>query len=175
MRALIFDTETTGLITNSLIPLARQPRVIEFFGLTIEDGEIGATYNALIKVDERLPSEIIRITGITDEMLENELHFDAIAPQINEFIEQHDLCVAHNLAFDARMIDMEFARLDKVVEWPRKLCTVEATQWIEGYRLNLTALHTKLFGEPFKGAHRAETDVRALARCYLELVHREMI
>ena len=84
-------------------------------------------------------------------------------------IEGADEVVAHNLAFDKAMLDFEFMRLDTELKWPAMICTVEATRHLKGHRLNLMALYEMLFSERFTEAHRAENDVRALARCFLKL------
>lgn len=179
MMTLIFDTETNGLIKNKLVPLASQPQVIEYFGLTIvEDGDgwtESGSYECLINPGKPLPAEIFKITGINDEMLKDAPPFREVAVAIKEHIESHDEVVAHNLSYDKAMIDFEMSRCGLKVNWPRLICTVESTIHFKGHRLSLTALHEYLFGEGFKGAHRAETDVRALARCYVELKKRGVV
>jgi hypothetical protein len=74
------------------------------------------------------------------------------------------------------MVDIEFERLGRKAPWPpRKVCTVEATVHLLGYRLSLQNLHKHLFGENFDEAHRAKVDVEALVRCCVELRKREVI
>jgi len=87
-------------------------------------------------------------------------------------IEVHDEIVAHNMSYDKAVIDFEMKRLGKKIRWPDLICTVESTEYMKGHRMNLATLHEFLFGEPFAGAHRAENDVRATTRCFLQL--REM-
>jgi hypothetical protein len=48
------------------------------------------------------------------------------------------------------------------IKWPDKICTVEQTVHLKGYRVSLSVLHETLFGMPFTGAHRAKVDVSAL-------------
>lgn len=181
MKAFIFDTETTGLVKNCLIPLASQPRVIEFFGHTVDDetGEVLQEIEFMCKPGEAFDLEkikqgekksIAQITGIKNEDVANAQLFSHHAPQVHAAIACSDAVVAHNLSFDKALIEAEFARCDKLPHWPqRQICTVEETEWIKGHRLSLTDLHMELFGEPFKDAHRARFDVQALTRCYLEL------
>lgn len=171
MKTLIFDTETTGLIRNSLIPLERQPKIIEFFGMTIDENfmEI-SNFTRLYNPGFSLDPEIVRITGITDEMLVDVPALNAERfTELKQFIEGHDEVVAHNLRFDRDMISLEMRRAEASLVWPKQICTVEATIHYKGFRLNLRALHSLLFEEEFAGAHRAEADVRALARCFIEL------
>jgi DNA polymerase III alpha subunit (gram-positive type) len=65
MKALIFDTETTGLLPPSIARDNYQPRIIEFFGHIIDDDgssirELEFFCNPGIEISE----EITSITGI---------------------------------------------------------------------------------------------------------------
>lgn len=181
MKHLIFDTETTDLISNSLRPIDKQPRIIEFFGLMLDDQkdwEEVSTLHKLLNPGVVIPDVITKITGLDAETIKNAEKFDSFANELAEFINKADVIVAHNLSYDISVVNFEFARIEKKDKlpqwfWPRKkICTVELTEAMKGYRLNLGALHQELFNEPFNGAHRAEHDVRALARCYVELIKR---
>lgn len=172
MRAFIFDTETTGLVKNSLVPLNSQPHIIEFFGHTVDDetGEVIEEIEFLCDPGIPLDPVITRITGIKPEDLKGKQKFSDHAVEVSDIICSVDAWVAHNLSFDFTLLDCETKRAN-VPFWPPKrlICTVEETEWIRGHRLSLSALHEELFGEPFSGAHRARHDVEALTRCYLEL------
>jgi len=170
MRTLVLDTETTALIKNKLQPLDRQPRIIEFFALSLDSAgdeldKFSYLFNPGIKIDEK----ITEITGIKQDMLNDQKPFSSIAQHILELIEVHDEIVAHNMSYDKAVIDFEMKRLGKKVRWPELICTVESTEYMKGHRMNLRSLHEFLFGEPFENAHRAENDVRATAKCFLEL------
>lgn len=170
MKAFIFDCETTGLVKNTLIPLDHQPRVIEFFGHLVDDygavhGEIEFFCNPGVPLDHK----ITQITGIKPEQLVNEKPFAHYADEVIALADKADALVSHNLSFDLQLAGCELARCDKVWHPKRLICTVEQTEWIKGHRLSLGMLHEELFGEPFKGAHRARVDVEALTRCYVEL------
>lgn len=171
MKYLVFDTETTDLIKNTLMPLDRQPFIIEFFGLTM-DNEMNETdkFSSLFNHGKKLGADTVRITGITDDVIKEAPKFKDKAVDLKHYIESHDYAIAHNATFDRDMVDVEMARVGLKVEWPQLICTVEATEYIKGHRLKLADLYELLFGERFEGAHRAENDVRALARCAKELI-----
>ena len=170
MKTLVLDTETTALIKNKLQPLDRQPRIIEFFALSMngEGEELGVTHE-LFNPGMPLDMKTTEITGLTDEDLKKAPSFNAHADRIIELIEEHDEVVAHNASYDKNVVDFEMKRLGKKIVWPALVCTIEATEYMKGHRMNLGSLHEFLFGEPFAGAHRAENDVRATARCFLKL------
>ncbi len=168
--SLILDNETNDLVGNSLLPVKSQPKVTEFFGGLYEDGKLVDEVEFFANIGVKLDKKIVSITGITDAMLADAKPFSFHADDVERIARRADEVVAHNLSFDIAIVDAEFARLGQSVPWPaHKICTVEATEWIKGYRLSLSALHEHLFGEAFKGAHRARVDVDALARCFFEL------
>lgn len=174
MKALCFDTETSGLVFNRSLKIDRQPHIIEFYGCIVDfrTGEIERELDLLIRPPLKLTKEIIKITKITDEMLQDAPVFSQVADDIAKMIEGAELVIAHNASFDQEITDIEFERLGKTIQWPKLLCTVEATVHLNGFRLSLTALHEKLFGKPFPEAHRAKHDVQALTRCCVELYKR---
>lgn len=177
MKALIFDTETSGLIANRTMKLELQPSIIEFVALTV-DLETGAVENELdllIKPPKPIDDDITRITSITNEMLADKYEFGHFKIAIKNRIESAQLVIAHNASFDVEMVEIEMERCGLKVNWPRVLCTVEQTVGLKGFRLTLSALHGELFGTTFSGAHRAHADVEALARCCCELFKRGMI
>lgn len=175
MPILVFDTETTGLIANSAIPLAKQPRLIEYYGALIhDDGTLHSELEFICNPGVAISDEIKRITGLSDTDTAGQPSFSHYASAVQKQIEQADGVVAHNLSYDMSIVDNEMQRLGSSLVWPdRRVCTVEATQHYKGFRLSLQALHEHLFGEGFPSAHRARHDVGALIRCWKELVSRD--
>lgn len=174
MRHLVFDLESTGLIANSLQPLHKQPIALEFFGLVLDNEyKEHSSLHQLFNPGKPISPTITKITGIDDAKVADAPKFADACSDIEKLIASVDVVVAHNLSYDMSVVDFEFQRIGKKVKWPsRRICTVEATEALKGYRLSLGALYQELFNEEFKDAHRAENDVRALARCYIELVKR---
>lgn len=176
MKHLLFDTETTGLVHNSGQPIHKQPQAIEIFGLLLDD-EAGwlevSSFHSYMDPGVPLPEIVTKITGITNEMVKGKPQFREIARGWDEFMDTADVIVAHNLSYDLAVLGFEYQRCGLAFSPPEKrICTVEQTEWMKGHRLSLTNLHTELFGEAFEKAHSAENDVRAMARCYIELHNR---
>ena len=171
MKTLVFDTETTGFLKNKMVPLTDQPKIIEYFGVSLDKDFVEvSTRHELFNPQEKLPLKIVQITGITDDDLKNSEPFTLERAQaLKEHIESHDEIVAHNLSFDMGMFNVEMQRHNLEINWPAKICTVESTNHIKGFRLSLAKLYEELFDDAFDGAHRAEADVRALARCFKKL------
>lgn len=188
---ILFDTETTGLIANSAIPLKSQPQIIELYALKISDDELklhvgkglsnehitrlldeAGEWESLFHV-KKMDADAIKTHGITLEMLADQPVFAEKVESLAEFYSGERNLVGHNLSFDRDMLLLELRRLEKVCAFPwpwRHICTVEATEGMDGFRLSLAALYEKLFSETFPEAHRARNDVRAMARCVLRLI-----
>lgn len=177
MKAGVFDTETTNLINNIGQPLVRQPHMIEFFMVEAdtEKMELGKSLSLLVKPPVTITAEITRITGIDNDMVKDAPRSAEVIQHITDFACEFDVLVAHNAAYDRDIILFELERAGLNVKLPPLICTVEATEWLRGYRLSLGKLHEYLFGFDFADHHRAETDTMALAKCFLELYAREMI
>lgn len=176
MLAIVFDTETTDLISTTAKALDKQPHIIEFYGCLVDTdkGKVKAELDFLCNPGIPLTETITRITGIKDSDLKGKPSFKEYLPKVQALFKKADVMVAHNLSYDHAMVGFEAERLGAAIPWPaRRVCTVEATEHLKGFRLSLTALHELLFNEPFDGAHRAKVDVQALTRCYLELLKRE--
>ena len=174
---LVFDTETTGLVANHTVRMDKQPEVIEFAGVMINpgSGEIVEEFETLIKPKYPIEERITKITGLTDDSVRLAPSFAKVALTSRKMIEDSVAVFAHNASFDCEMLDLEFERLKQTVEWPLKICTVEQTVHIKGHRMTLGMLHAHLFGLQHVDAHRAMADVKALARCVVEMMRKEMI
>jgi DNA polymerase III epsilon subunit-like protein len=173
MRTLIFDTETTGLIKNTQLPLDQQPQVIEFYGYVQDTEGDDEEMQFRCNPGKPLPDIITRITGMTDQDLMHLPPFRDFADELKKLIESCDRTVAHNHSYDFHMISMEFDRLETLIRWTEnQVCTVEITEWVKGHRLSLKNLHINLFGEAFDDAHSAKGDVEALRRCFGEIEER---
>lgn len=187
MLVTIFDTETTDLIENSARRIEKQPRIIELFALTIQQTGSGPdvifkevdTWESLFNPGVIIPEINVKITGISNDMVVGKPRFPELADEVMSYITRAHRVVAHNVSYDRDVVDFELKRCEKSFRWPSLMCTVEQTDFksplFPGHRLSLTKLHEILFGVPFEGAHRAEPDVRATAKCYMELVRREII
>ena len=173
---ITFDSETDGLVDKQLVPLNRQPHIIEFAALlaTLDaDGnsEELASLDFICDPGVVLSEVIERVTGLKTADVQGKPKFTTYADDVAEMFAKATHRAAHNITFDESMLDFEFARIGK--EWrprrQRRVCTVEETEHMFGRRASLSDLHERLFGGRFEGAHRAMVDVRANWRCVVQL------
>lgn len=172
-RAVIFDTETTGLTLHPDAKIGLQPRMIEFGAvlMSLEDGSIVEEASILINPGSALPDEIVKITGITDEELRDAPAFADVLPQLLRIFASASAVVAHNLPFDRAILRGELlrAKID-VFPWPtRETCTVGLYRAEWGRNPRLTDLYESVMGRPLAQTHRALDDVRAM----VEIIQKE--
>lgn len=175
-RALIFDTETTGLVIPAETNLNKQPHIIELGIVEIfvdnDCANINHIKSWLINPGVELTDEITKITGLKDEDLRDQLPFSGILEELisDWFLGAHIL-VAHNLPFDHSMLLFELQRLGKEYAFPyppKQLCTVQEFMHLESARLKLVDLYEKVLGKKLNQTHRALDDARALAEIVLK-------
>ena len=176
MRDFIFDLETTGLLRPEVANLSKQPRIIQIQVKILENLIEDEEFLSFINPQERLTKEIIKKTGIRDNMLKDAKLWEDVADDIKDMIESCDRVIAHNVMFDTQVIDYEMKRIKDKVKWPKKICTVEHTECLFGKRVKLSDLFTFCTKKPIpKGIHRADVDVGMLHEIYLDLFERGII
>jgi len=167
MRAVVLDTETTGLDP------AAGDRIIEIAAIEIVNlVPTGRQFHRLIDPERDIPSEATRVHGFTAEMLAGKPRFAEIIPDLLAFLRE-DPIIAHNAPFDFAFLDAEFARAGlPPLDRGRMVDTLEiAKRRYPGLPNSLDAL-CRRFGIDLseRTTHNALLDVRLLAEVHLELM-----
>jgi DNA polymerase-3 subunit epsilon len=117
----VVDIETTGGYAsgNNITEIA----IFRFDGKEVID-----CYHTLINPEQRIPSFITSLTGITSEMVEDAPTFSEVAQDILDFTEGC-VFVAHNVNFDFTFLKQSFKTIDLSFE-RKKLCTVRLSRKI---------------------------------------------
>lgn len=95
----VIDVETTGLN-------ASEGRIIEFSAIRVRKNRIVDECSILINPEIQLPRSVVKLTHITDELLEDKPCFADIAEEISAFIGS-DVLLGHNVTFDKNFISEE--------------------------------------------------------------------
>ena len=165
-RAVLFDTETTGLD-----PLTGD-RVIEVACLELlRELPTGRVFHALIHPGRDIPDDAVRVHGITLDSLRDRPRFHAVADDLIAFLGDGKL-IAHNAAFDFGFLDAEFARTGHpALDRSRMIDTLAlAKARFPGLPNSLDAL-CRRFGVDLseRVTHNALLDCHLLAEVYIEL------
>ena len=144
-RVTAFDVETTGVGNGD--------RVVEIATLTIDlaTGEIIGRYETLINPERDIGPTSIH--GISPKMVELAPTFKEVAHTVSRQLNG-TILVAHNLAFDIRMLMNEFSRIGGQFDPGEGFCTLRAT----GMKL---AVATEAMEVSHRNAHQASSDASA--------------
>lgn len=162
LNGIILDTETTGL--NH-----RKEEIIEIglIAFTFDDqgsiGDVTGIYGGLQQPGKPIPPEIVKLTGITDDMVAGQkIDIEAV----ETLVAPADLIIAHNAGFDRPFCEA-FSRVFCNKAWA---CSNAEIDWsalgVEGTKLGY------LVGQAgyFHDGHRAVDDCFAL----LEVLDRKV-
>lgn len=151
-------------------------RIIELAMLTVEDDIVIEEYDKFVKINNPLTSRITEITGITDEMLENEgVEESVIARDLKERLKESTLMIAHNAHFDLSFVYNLLKRhfpdeADDIVSNCNWLDTYSILKDRKEYPHKLIdAVH--YYGIEEVNFHRAIDDTKALFKVTLELLN----
>lgn len=190
---IIFDTETTGLPQNFNAPLTdfdNWPRMVQLaWQIHDKEGQLVEVKNFIVKPDGyTIPYNAEKIHGIsTQRAQEQGVELSYVLEEFNKALEKSEFNVGHNIEFDINIVGCEYLRagIETVLHDKKPFDTKseETANFVaipggRGGRFKwptLTELHEKLFDEAFNEAHNASADVEATARCFLEIVRREIV
>ncbi|MDZ4083196.1 MAG: 3'-5' exonuclease [Bdellovibrionales bacterium] len=162
---IAFDTETTGRY-----PV--ESEICEIAAVKWKDGKEIETFQSLIKPSRKMGQEVIRIHGITNEMVADAPAAGPVLRDFKKFIEGGTL-LAHHAQFDLGFVAAQMEDFD--IELPPELtiCTSLLAQGTipetPNHRLQTLAAH---YGIDPGQAHRALDDARACLLVALRIFER---
>jgi DNA polymerase-3 subunit epsilon len=167
MREIVLDTETTGLDP------ADGHRIVEIGAIELMNFlPTGRVYHQYVNPERPVPKDAENIHGLGDAFLRDKPVFASVAPAFLDFIGEARL-VIHNAAFDLRMLNAEFSRLELPPLPPARATDTLAIarRRFPGAQASLDAL-CRRFGIDNSGRdkHGALLDSELLAEVYLELM-----
>ncbi len=162
---LAVDTETNGLG-------GERCELTEVGAVLVGGGELHDEWSSLVGVANPLGRGIQRFTGISQQMVDGAPAPEDVLPWLARELRNRVL-VAHNSAFDVRVLQQAFARA--ALEWPDPpvICTVKLARRFAPLqrRRGLSALAGAL-GIEVDEVHRALPDARTCARVFCALFGR---
>ena len=164
---LVVDVETTGL-------LATEHEIIEIGALKIRDGEIEETFQALVKAKGKVPKAIEALTGITNEMIEQDgKDLEVVLSEFLKFAGDMTV-VSHNGDFDYSFLRAACKRFKLTLFSNKCVDTLKIARRlkmdIKNYKLT-TLL--KYFGIEMLSTHRSIEDCKTTFQLYEKLTKLE--
>ena len=162
----VIDIETTGgnYDQEGITEIA----IYQYDGYKITD-----QFCSLINPKKQIQPFVKKLTGINEKMLRNAPVFFEVAKRIVE-ITKDCIIVAHNAAFDYRILKTEFKRLG--YEYERKtICTINLSKELlpDQKVFNLGKLASNL-GIPFSDRHRAFGDAQVTLKLFELLIEKDI-
>lgn len=165
---VVFDLETTGLASTPVGGV--MDRIIEIGAVKVLGGQITEKFSSFVACPVRLSEDIVRLTGITDEMLVGAPDVGDVLADFYKFCDGCEL-VGHNVQFDISFVrfygeGVGFRFDHKTYD---TISFAQEMLRLPSYKLNTIAEH---FGFSFNH-HRAYDDAFVTAKIFLELSRRK--
>ncbi|MBF0427052.1 MAG: DNA polymerase III subunit epsilon [Magnetococcales bacterium] len=165
-RMIVLDTETTGFSPET------GDRILEIGCVELIGLRLRETRQWYLDPERDIPEEVIRIHGITPEMVAGKPTFAAIAGEFLAFIQDCRLII-HNAAFDLGFLNAELTRASlPPLLAERTIDTIRLARQRLGNKgsFSLDALCQRLrVDNSQREQHGALLDARLLAQVYIEL------
>lgn len=112
---VVFDLETSGAY-----PLDSE--ICEIGAIKWQNGKVIDEFSSLVKTKKSIPDEIIKIHGITNEMLIDAPDIDDVIPKFYHFIK-NCYVIGHHIQFDMGFMAIEFEK--RLLSFPKEVayCT----------------------------------------------------
>ena len=162
LKFCVFDLETTGGNHKS-------DKIIEIGLVRVENLEVVAEKDYLIKPEIKIPDFIQKLTNIKQDDVEDAPVIEEVIDEIIEFMGDDTILVAHNTSFDVPFFNSVLKRLEKPELENRSICTNLMTKYLIPNLLNSNLNYMcKIFDIKHKKAHRALDDASATAELLIK-------
>lgn len=158
MQYAIVDIETTGSV-------AREGAITEI-AVFVSDGKmISKQYETLLNPMSEIPKSIVKLTGISNEMVQHAPVFSEIASDLYHLL--HDkIFIAHNVNFDYTFLKNAFA-IQGLQFQVQRLCSAQlARKAFPGHQSYSLGKICADLGIQIENRHRAGGDAEATAKLF---------
>lgn len=159
---VFLDIETTGLDTKN-------DEIIEMAVIKANKTEIKSRWSVLIKQNNPIPKNIIELTGITNEILNNGIKMNDALLELSKIIERN-IVICYNKKFDIIFLEREYRKYGIEIPFNKVTDALVVARKkimdIENYKLSCLAKYFKI---SYKEQHRAMSDCEVLYRVFLKL------
>lgn len=156
---VVFDVETTGLSQDT-------DTIIEIGAVKLRAGQIIDRFQSFAHYGAPLPTKIVELTGITDQMLKDAPPLSEVLDAFTSFVGEATL-VAHNARFDTGFLKVALTRAGLNPLNVPVIDTLEVARTLlpelKNHRLDTLAKH---FSVTLTRHHRADQDAEATGEIF---------
>ena len=161
---VVFDIETTGLSPLSC-------KITEIGAVLVKKGEVLDRFQTFVDPETTIPAEIVKLTGITDDMVKGAPKDNEAVADFIKFIGNRTL-IAHNASFDMSFI-RKVAEDNRIPFANSYLDTVSMSRFanpeLKKHKLNIIAEYFNI-GE--FNHHRASDDAEMCGKIFYRMVEK---
>lgn len=154
----VFDIETTGLAF-------RTEKITEIGVMKIKNGEVIDTFECFVNPEKPIPTEVVDITHITDDMVKDAETIDKVLPKFLDFVGD-SILVAHNANFDIGFIKYNAEKLGYKLDNTYIDTLALARELFPDYKKYKLGIIAENLGIKVDVAHRALDDVKTLVAVF---------
>jgi DNA polymerase-3 subunit alpha (Gram-positive type) len=162
---VVFDFETTGFNAGG------GDSIIEIGAVKILGGDIIEKYDELINPGRPLPSKIVEVTSITDDMLVDKDNEENAIKRFIAWIGNLPM-VAHNAKFDVSFLEMAYKKYNLGIFTNTVVDTLELSRTLDtGFNRHSLSALVKRYNIPFdeESHHRGDYDAEATALVFYKM------
>ena len=161
---VVFDIETTGLSNKTC-------KITEIGAVKVKGSEVIERFGVFVNPKTSIPEEIVKLTGITDEMVADADTIDVVLPKFLDFVGDR-LLIAHNADFDIGFI--RAAAKEQGIPFNNAyLDTVALSRYLntdlKSHKLDVLA---KFYGLGDFNHHRACDDAEMLSQIFFKMTEK---
>jgi DNA polymerase III subunit epsilon len=159
MLELAVDCETTGI--------GAEDRIVSLAVVSVRGFVEGANHKLEFNPGRPSHPRALEKHGLSDAYLATKPLFAEMAPALHELLSRADLIVAHNAAFDLKMLNREFALCGLAPIETESCCTMQfARDWWPGEPSSLDACVARIGLARSSAVHGALEDAMLAAALY---------
>lgn len=161
-KPIFLDTETTGLDNNA-----------EIVEISIVDSDGSVLLDTLVKPRKRIPHDVIRVHGITNELVEYAPSWLIVWPKVEAVLKDRVVGI-YNADYDVRMFKQSHHLSGLVWRSParRYFCIMNMYSDFSGsHRWQKLEISGRQLGIPLPNTHRAKDDTFLAREVFLSMLY----
>lgn len=154
----VFDLETTGFSP-------KLEKITEIGIMKVKDGKVIDSFSTFVNPEKPIPSRVVEVTNITDDMVRDAETIDKVFPKMLEFMKGSVL-VAHNAEFDIGFLKHNAKELGYEFDFTYLDTLTLAQDIFPDYKTYKLGRIAKNLGIKVEVAHRALDDVDTTVKVF---------
>lgn len=173
LEVVVFDLETTGFYPQ------HGDEILSIGAVGMKGGQIfDETFHTYIQIDQNVPELITKLTGISDDMVNNGEELIEALQHFFQFVHRRVL-MAHGAGHDKSFMDHALRKTSRTSYTHRTLDTMMIAKWLQpGLKEYSLDTLLELYNIPITKRHDALEDSKMTAQlwsCFLQQIREKQV